>query len=72
MKFLRFLTKKRTFNFCGFFFLRIENLDNEKKNVVLQEATTEAMLVTYDKQLVHITVVLGSKNIFSSSEYAFG
>jgi hypothetical protein len=33
-----------TFNFCGFFPLRIENLGTEKNLFVLQEATTEAML----------------------------
>jgi uncharacterized membrane protein len=36
-----------TFNFCGFLFLRIENLGTEKKNFVLQEATTEAMLLLF-------------------------
>jgi hypothetical protein len=44
------------------------NPTTKKKLFVLQEAKSEAMLVTYDKQLVHITVVLGSKNIFSSLE----
>jgi hypothetical protein len=31
VKFLRFWSKKKTFNFCGFFFLRIENLGTERK-----------------------------------------
>ena len=44
MKFLRFWSKKKTFYFCGFFFLRIENLGTEKNLFVLQESTTEAML----------------------------
>jgi hypothetical protein len=44
VKFLRFWSKKKTFNFCGFFFLRIQNLGTEKKYFVSQEATTEAML----------------------------
>jgi hypothetical protein len=38
VKFQRFWTKKKTFNFCRFFFLRIENLGTEKKWFVLQEA----------------------------------
>jgi hypothetical protein len=43
VKFLRFWTKKKTFNFCGgFFFLRIANLGTEKKMFELQEATTKA------------------------------
>jgi hypothetical protein len=47
VKFLRFWSKKMTFNFCGFLFLRIENLGTEKKIFVLQEATTEAMFAHY-------------------------
>ena len=35
MKFLRFWSKKKTFNFCGFFFLRIENLGTEKKKICI-------------------------------------
>jgi hypothetical protein len=51
VKFLLFWTKKKIFNFCGFFFLLIENLGAEKK-VVLQEATTEAM-----KDSLHIMLL---------------
>ena len=43
-KFLRFLTKKMTFNFCRFFFCGLKILAPKKKLFVLQEATTEAML----------------------------
>jgi hypothetical protein len=39
-----FWLKKKAFNFCRFFPLRIENLGTEKKLFVWQEATTEAML----------------------------
>ena len=63
VKFLRFWSKKKTFNICGFYFLRIENLGTEKTLFVLQEA-----MLGYDKQLVHITVIIRSKNIFNSLE----
>jgi hypothetical protein len=33
VKILRFWSKKKTFNFCGFFFLRIEILGTEKLEV---------------------------------------
>jgi hypothetical protein len=56
VKFLAFWSKKKTFNFCGFFFLRIVNLRTEKK--MLQQLKR-----CYDKQLVHITVILRSINI---------
>ena len=59
VKFLRFWSKKKTFNFCGFFFLRIENILYYRK---------QQQKRCYDKQLVHITVILRSKNIFSSLE----
>jgi hypothetical protein len=64
--FLRFWSKKRTFNFCGFFFLRIENLGTEKKNCLYYRK--QQLKRCYDKQLVHITVILRSKNIFISLE----
>ena len=35
VKFLQFWSKKKTFKFCGFFFLRIENLGTEKKIVCI-------------------------------------
>jgi hypothetical protein len=35
VKFLRFRSKKKTFNFCGFFFLQIVNLSIEKKIVCI-------------------------------------
>jgi hypothetical protein len=35
VKFLQFWSKKKTFDFCGFFFLRIENLGTEKKFVCI-------------------------------------
>ena len=44
VKVLRFWTKKKTFKFCVFFSLRIENFDfGAEKKIVLQEAKTEAM-----------------------------
>jgi len=42
--FCGFGLNRKHFNFCGFFFLQIENLGTEKKLFVLQQATTEAML----------------------------
>ena len=66
VKFLRFRSKKKTFNFCGFFFLQIVNLSIEKKNCLYYRK--QQVKRCYDKQLVHITVILRSKNIFSSLE----
>jgi hypothetical protein len=66
VKFLRFWSKKKTFNFCRFFFLRIENLCTEKKNCLYYRK--QQLKRCYDKQLVHITVIHRSKNIFSSLE----
>ena len=43
-KFLRFFTKKKTFNFCRFFFCGLKILAPKIFFFVLQEATTEAML----------------------------
>jgi hypothetical protein len=65
VKFLWFLTEKKTFNFCGFFFLQIENLDTKKNCLYYRK---QQLKRCYGKQLVHITVVLRSKNIFSSLE----
>ena len=65
MKILQFWSKKKTFNFCGFFFLRIENLGTEKKNLYYRN---QQLKRCHDKQLVQITVILRSKNIFSSLE----
>ena len=70
VKFLRFLTKKRTFNFCRFFFFCGLKILTLKKNCLYNRK--QQLKRCYDKQLVHITVVLRSKNIFSSMEYAFG
>jgi hypothetical protein len=42
--FLQIWSKKKTFNFCGFFFCGLKILALKKKWLVLQEATTEAML----------------------------
>ena len=68
VKFLRFWSKKKTFNFCGFLFLRIVNLGTEKKIVCITGFRKQQVKRCYDKQLVHITVILRSKNIFSSLE----
>ena len=65
VKFLRFWSKKKTFNFCGFFFLRIQNLGTEK-NILYHRKQQQKRC--YDKQLVHITVILRSKNMLSSLE----
>ena len=66
MKFLRFWSKEKTFNFCGFFFPRIVNFGNEKKKCLYYRK--QQVKRCYDKQLVHITVILRSKHIFSSRE----
>jgi hypothetical protein len=66
VKFLRFWSKKKTFNFCRFFSLRIENLGTEKKNGLYY--SKQQLKRCYDKQLVHITMILRSNNIFSSLE----
>ena len=66
VKFLRFWSKEKTFNFCGFFFLRIVNFGNEKKKCLYYRK--QQVKRCYDKQLVHITVILRSKHIFSSRE----
>ena len=66
VKFLRFWSKKMTFNFCRFLFLRIENLGTEKKNCLYYRK--QQLKRCCDKQLVHITVIIRSKNIFSSLE----
>ena len=66
VKFLQFWSEKKTFNFCGFFFLRIENLSTEKKNCLYYKKQQQKRC--YDKQLVHITVILRSKNILNSLE----
>ena len=60
MKFLRFLTKKKTFNFCGLI------ISAPKKKCLYYRK--QQLKRCYDKQLVHITVVLRSENIFSSLE----
>jgi hypothetical protein len=52
-----------TFNFWGFFFLQIENLGTEKKLLYYRKQQLKRCC---DKQLMHITVILRSKNIFSS------
>jgi hypothetical protein len=49
------------------FFLRIVNLGTEKKNCLYYRK--QQVKRCYDKQLVHITVILRSKNIFSSLEH---
>ena len=59
MKFLRFWSRKKTFNFCGLKILA-------KKNCLYYRKQQQKGC--YDKQLVHITVILKSKNIFSSLE----
>jgi hypothetical protein len=66
VKFLQFWSKKKTFKFCRFFFLWIDNLGNEKKNCLFYKK--QQLKRCYDKQLVHITVILRNKNIFSSLE----
>ena len=66
VKFLRFWSKKKTFNVCGFLFLRIVNLGTEKKIVCITGFRKQQVKRCYDKQLVHITVIIRSKNIFSS------
>jgi hypothetical protein len=66
VKFLHFWSKKKTFNFCRFFFLWIDNLGTEKKNCLFYKK--QQLKRCYDKQLVHITVILRNKNIFSSLE----
>jgi hypothetical protein len=66
VKFLRFWSKKMTFNFCGFYFLRLENLGTEKKKILYYKK--QQLKWCCDKQLVHITVILRSKHIFSSFE----
>ena len=55
VKFLLFWSKKKTFNFCGFFFLRIENLGTKKNCLYYRKQQRKGC---YDKQLVHITVIL--------------
>ena len=61
MKFLRFWHKKKTFNFCDFFFCGLKMSAPKKKNLYYRKRC-------YDKQLVHITVIIRSKNIFNSLE----
>ena len=63
--FCSFTLKKKDISFLQIFFLRIENLVNEIKCLYYKR---QQLKWCYDKQLVHITVVLRSKNIFSSLE----
>jgi hypothetical protein len=55
-----------TFNFCGFFFLWIENLGTGKKKKLYYRK--QQLKRCCDKQLVYITVKHYRKNIFSSLE----
>jgi hypothetical protein len=66
VKFLRSWSKKKIFNFCRFFFLQIENLGTEKKIILYYRK--QQLKRCCNKQLVHITVILRSKNMFSSLE----
>ena len=65
VKFLRFWSKKMTFNFCGFFFA-VWKSRHRKINCLYYRK--QQLKRCCDKQLVHITVILRSKNIFSSLE----
>ena len=65
VKFLRFWSKKKTFNFCGFCLCGLK-ISPPKKNCLYYRK--QQLKRCYDKQLVHITVILKSKNIFSSLE----
>ena len=55
VKFLRFWSKKKTFNFCG------SKISVPKKKLFVYRK--EQLKRCYDKQLVHITMVIRSKNI---------
>ena len=59
------LKRRHAFNFCKFFFLQIENIGTEKNSLYYRK---QQLKRCYNKQLVHRTVVLRSKNIFSSLE----
>ena len=63
VKFLRFLTKRRHLIFADFFFCGLKILAPKKYCSCKQQLKR-----CYDKQLVHITVVLRRKNIFNSLE----
>ena len=60
MKFLQFWSKKKRFNFCGL------KISAPKKNCLYYR--NQQLKRCYDKHLVQITVILRSKNIFSSLE----
>jgi hypothetical protein len=67
--FCGFALKRWHFFFADFFFCGLKISAPKKKLFVLQEATTEDWSdQCCDKQLVHITVILRSKYIFSSLE----
>jgi hypothetical protein len=66
VKFLRFWSKKMTFNFCEFFFFADWKSRHRKINCLYY--MKQQLKRCCDKQLVHITVILRSKNIFSSLE----
>ena len=66
VKFLWFWSKKKTFNFCVFFFFCGLKISALKKNCLYYRKQQLKWL--NDKQLVLITVILRSKNIFSSLE----
>ena len=66
VKCLRFWSKKKTFNFCGFFFGEDCKTRHRKQNCFYYRK--QQVKQSYDKQLVYITVILRSKNIFSSLE----
>ena len=61
VKYLRCWSKKKTFNFCGFFFCRLKISAPKNKLLYYRKRC-------YDQKLVHITVVIRSKNIFNSLE----
>jgi hypothetical protein len=66
VKFLQFWSKKMTFNFCGFFSPADWKSWHRKKDCLYYRK--QQLKRCCDKQLVHITVILRSKNIFSSLE----
>ena len=65
VKFLQFWYKKKTFNFCRYFFRRIEISAPKKKCLYYKK---QQLKRCYDRQWVHTKVILRSKNIFSSLE----
>jgi hypothetical protein len=66
VKFLLFWSKKKTFNFCWIFFSADWKSRHRKKIVCITGSNNWSDW--NDKQLVLITVILRSKNIFSSLE----